>query len=110
MIEGMGKDAPMEGARGQGAQSKALYRFDLIDAPTLFKVARVLATGAEKYGENNWKMIDAESHINHAISHLYAFLAGDQSDEHLTNAICRVIFASGVVGILQEDVKEAMGE
>ena len=27
--------------------------------------------------------------MNHAIQHLYAYLAGDESDEHLSHAILR---------------------
>lgn len=94
-IEGMGIDAPMEVLEGGGKQSKSLYRFDLVDAPAMFNMARILATGAEKYGENNWRKLPIESQINHAIAHLYAWLAGDRQDNHLGNALCRVMFATG---------------
>lgn len=89
----MGKDAPMT-INEQGAKSaKAFYRFDLLDPHAMFAVTRVLATGAEKYGEDNWRLLGIEDHVNHAIAHLYAWLAGDRTDEHLTNATCRAIFA-----------------
>ena len=90
-ISGMGKDAPLA---ADGLQSEVLYRFDLIDPQVLFRVAAVLHGGAEKYGAGNWRKIPAEQHINHAMSHLYAYLAGDRSDDHLTNAVCRTIFAN----------------
>ena len=35
--------------------------------------------------------------MNHAIQHLYAYLAGDTSDNHLAHAILRAMFAFEVV-------------
>lgn len=76
-----------------GSQSKTLCRFDLLPAEALFEVAFVLALGAEKYGEDNWKLIPVKEHINHALQHLYAYLAKDETENHLANAACRVLFA-----------------
>jgi Domain of unknown function (DUF5664) len=76
-----------------GKQSKLSVRFDLIPAYSLKIVAQILAVGAVKYGENNWMLIDTEDHINHAVNHLYLFLSGDTTENHLGNAACRVLFA-----------------
>lgn len=92
-IPGMGKDAPMA---PDGLQALSLYRFDLVDAKAMFAMTEVLAKGAEKYGKDNWRKIGVDDHINHALAHLYAFLAGDTSDDHLTNALCRAMFARAV--------------
>ena len=81
--------------RGAG-QSKTDVRFDLIDGPALFAMAGVLHTGAEKYGENNWRGIDVPDHLNHLIMHAYAYLAGDDSDDHLSHIMCRAMFAQAV--------------
>lgn len=63
----------------------------------MFAAATVAKYGAEKYGEDfyhrNYTKIPPEEHINHAIQHLYAFLAGDESDDHLGHAIVRSMFA-----------------
>lgn len=63
----------------------------------MFAAAETAKYGAEKYSETlqnrNYKRISAEEHINHAIQHLYAFLAGDESDDHLSHAILRAMFA-----------------
>lgn len=63
----------------------------------MFAAARVAKEGAEKYGETlhnrNYTKISAEEHVNHAIQHLYAYLAGDQSDRHIAHAIVRCMFA-----------------
>ena len=96
VIKGMGTDAlPVINERGAG-QSFIPYRFDLIDGPAQFQMAQVLHEGAEKYGENNWRGIDIEDHLNHLIAHAYAWLAGDHSDAHLSHVMCRAMFAQAV--------------
>jgi hypothetical protein len=89
-------DAPTTTNDQGGSQSLIPVRFDLIDAKALFEVAKVLHTGAVKYGVDNWRKIPVEDHINHNIMHAYAYLAGDRSDEHLSHMTCRSIFAQGV--------------
>jgi predicted HAD superfamily Cof-like phosphohydrolase len=77
-----------------GSQSATPVRMDLVPPETLLRVAEVLATGAVKYGEDNWKLIGTNDHINHALAHLYGHLSGDTSEKHLLNAICRCMFAA----------------
>lgn len=91
-----GVDAPTITNDQGGSQSLIPVRFDLIDAKALFEMAKVLHTGAEKYGEDNWRLISVNDHINHGIMHAYAYLAGDKSDEHLSHLLCRATFALGV--------------
>jgi hypothetical protein len=69
---------------------------DLIDGAVLLEVARVLSVGAEKYGENNWRKIPRNEHLNHLLVHAYAALEGDEQDEHLLHLVCRAIFALAV--------------
>ena len=85
-----------------GSQSKLEYRFDLIDTRAIFALANVLHTGEQEYGKDNWRKIDTESHLNHAMSHAYAFLAGDKQDNHLSNCFCRLMMA---IGVERGDVK-----
>ena len=63
----------------------------------VFAAAAVAKYGAEKYGETlldrNYKKISTEEHVNHAVQHLFAYLAGDESDDHLSHAILRAMFA-----------------
>lgn len=78
------------------AQSHVPVRFDLIDGPAIFEMAKVLHTGAEKYGANNWRGIDVGAHLNHLIMHAYAYLSDDRTDEHLSHVMCRSMFAQAV--------------
>lgn len=96
-IEGVGKDAPLETTEGGGKQSYIPYAFHLIDPKAILALAKVLAEGEREYGRDNWRKIDAESHLNHAITHIYAHLGGDTQDEHLEHAFCRLMMALGVV-------------
>ena len=62
-------------------------RWDLITPIGLRRLAETCAEGAKKYGVNNWqKGIPASDLINHAIRHLYLYLAGDVSEDHLAHA------------------------
>ena len=94
-IKGIGKDAEKVVNGAGGKQSKLDYRFDLMDSRAMFELAAVLSHGAEEYGVDNWRKIPSRDHINHAITHLYAHLAGDTQDEHLSHAFCRLMMAVG---------------
>lgn len=95
-IEGAGPDTPITTNEHGGSQSDIPYRFDLIDPLALSDMATVLQQGAVKYGENNWRKIPVEDHLNHLIMHTYAYLAGDLTDDHLSHILCRAMFALGV--------------
>lgn len=96
VVEGVSPDEPIVVNERGGGQSRTLYRMDLIDPIAILETAKVLKEGADKYGANNWRLIDVEDHLNHLLIHVYAYLAGDRSDDHLSHAICRSIFALGV--------------
>lgn len=56
-------------------------------------VAEVLKHGADKYGVDNWRGIPVADHINHAMIHVLAWLAGDRQDDHLSHFACRALMA-----------------
>jgi len=67
-----------------GKQSDIGARFDLVPSSALKLVAETMHEGEGKYGENNWRLIEAESHINHALAHLYgAIRVSDIGPGHL---------------------------
>lgn len=56
-------------------------------------IAKVLKYGADRYAPNNWRLIPEEEHINHALIHIIAHLAGDTQDDHIDHALCRLMMA-----------------
>lgn len=95
-IAGMGPEAPTYMTDTGGKHSDTGYRFDTIDPKSMFVMARILDRGGKKYGDDNWRSISVRDNINHALAHLEAHLAGDDSDDHLGDAFCRTMFALAV--------------
>ena len=59
----------------------------------LIEIGKILQIGAEKYTPNNWRLIPQEDHLNHALIHYIAYLAGDTQDNHLQHCMCRLMMA-----------------
>lgn len=102
MIEGssvhnpnLSPDAPIVTNAQGGSQSQLDLRFDLLDTKAMFRLASILNYGANKYGDNNWRNIPTRDHINHALTHIFAYLQNDQQDDHLGHAFCRLMMALG---------------
>ena len=71
-----------------------------LDPRAIRRVAEVMGEGSRKYGDNlnpngTWQQIEVLAHINHALNHLFNYLAGDMSEDHLGHAACRVLGALG---------------
>ena len=91
-IKDLGPDAPIVTNAKGGEQSACPYAFHLLDGDAMFRLASILAYGAERYEPNNWRRIDLKDHLNHALQHIMAYLAGDTQDDHLGHAFCRMMF------------------
>lgn len=62
-------------------------RYDLITPIGLRRLAETYAEGSQKYGDHNWqKGIPTSDLMNHAIRHIYIWLGGDRSEDHLAHA------------------------
>lgn len=92
-VQGVGPDAPIVTNEAGGKQSGSPYRCDLLPPLAALQVASVLKHGADKYGPNNWKKIPTGDHLNHALAHVLAWLAGDRQDDHLGHFACRAMMA-----------------
>lgn len=73
--------------------SHAMIMIEDNNIKRLTRIAKVLQYGADRYEPNNWRLIPQESHINHALIHIIAHLAGDTQDDHLDHALCRLMMA-----------------
>jgi hypothetical protein len=98
IMQGIGKDAEIETNANGGKQSRLPASFVLMDANAMFRLGRVLKQGSEKYERDNWRKISTEEHIDHALTHIFAYIGGDTQDEHLDHAFCRLMMAIGVEG------------
>ena len=85
----------------EAKRNKCGVRFDLIPAECLSEVAKVLAIGAERYGDNNWqesRMTGENGPMNHALKHIINYHAGIPDEDgpelelHLTHAIVNLMF------------------
>lgn len=77
-------------------QSEISVGWHLFDLTVMRLVSQILVEGEKNYGRDAWHGKSPEHHINHAIEHLTQQLENDTSENHLGNALCRVMFAYGV--------------
>lgn len=93
-----------------GKQSDSPYGFHLLPTRAIFAAAQVAKYGADKYDETvderNYTRIPPTDHVNHALIHLYAYLAGDTSDDHLSHAIVRCLFSYETDQIRKENTTD----
>lgn len=63
----------------------------LIPPEALRAYGRAFAEGAAKYGKHNWlKGFPQTNLLNHAIQHIYNYLSGDKSEDHLGHAMWNI--------------------
>jgi Domain of unknown function (DUF5664) len=86
-------DPIIENASG-GKQSATTTAYHLIPPLPVKLVAETLAYGAARYGANNWQLIPESDHLNHAIGHIFEYLSGNEDEQHLAHALCRLMFAA----------------
>ena len=61
-------------------------RYDLIDRPFMKRWAELMGRGAEKYGEDNWKLAKGEEELKRfrasAFRHFMQWMNDDEDEDH----------------------------
>jgi hypothetical protein len=96
--------APLHTNKKGGVQSHLTQSFHLLPVDAVTAVAEVLFHGAKKYGQNNWRLIPVIDHLNHALYHVFLYIAGNRSENHLSHAACRLLMA------LEQDIHRVIGD
>lgn len=62
-------------------------RYDLIPPEGVEAVAQTCREGAMRYSDYNWEAgMPVGDLLNHALRHIYKYLGGDRSEDHLPHA------------------------
>jgi hypothetical protein len=85
-------DAKFEGG---ATRSHHAPFYDLVPKAAIDRLASRLELGAKIHGENNWKKGGPEFITQckrHLCEHLFNYLEGDTSDDHLSAVLCNAAF------------------
>lgn len=93
---------PMTENTKGGKQHSTPYRMEALMPNAILEVGKVRREGHDIHGyaDDNYKLIPKDEHVGRALGHLFKWLAGDTTNDHLSHAACRVLMA------LEEELTE----
>jgi hypothetical protein len=96
LVHGVGPEAPIVADKNGYKTSTVPYSWIVGPHRAMLAVANITFLGAKSHGDDNWKKGSINDHVEKCLTHLFAYLAGDRSDDHLGHAAWRALAAKEI--------------